>query len=197
MATDTSLDLLTPVHRLSADRYLRMGAAGMYGEDARIELIDGVVVERVPIGARHVGAVMWLTRTIDRQLDDDHMISVQMPIVLRNERSVPEPDLSIVSLARDDARIPERPLLTIEVSASSLRYDRRTKARLYAASGLEEYWIVNLAEATVEVHRELAADVWQERSVHRSDETIRAVALPAVSVNLDELFAFVERYPSD
>jgi Uma2 family endonuclease len=197
MATDTTLDLLTPVHRLNVDRYLRMGAAGMYGDDARIELIDGVVVEMTPIGGHHVAAVMWLTKVIARQLDDDHMVSVQMPIVLRDERSVPEPDLSVVSLARDDARIPERPLLAIEVSASSLRYDRRTKARLYAAGGLEEYWIVNLAEATIEVHRDPADGAWRERTVHRPGKTIHALALPVVSVDVAELFAFVERYPSD
>lgn len=197
MATDTALDLLAPVHRLSVEEYLRMGAAGMFGHEARIELVDGVVVEKVTVGPQHIAAVMWLTRTIDRQLDDDHMTSVQQPIVLREFRSVPEPDLSVVSLARDDARIPERPLLTIEVSASTLRYDRRTKARLYAASGLEEYWIVNLAESTVEVHREPAGDVWQERTVHRSGETIQALILPQVSVDLAELFAFVKRYPND
>lgn len=123
------------------------------------------------------------------------MLSVQSPIVLHSERSVPEPDLSIVSLTRDDARIPERPLLTIEVSASSLRYDRRTKARLYAASGLEEYWIVNLAASAVEVHRDPAGDLWQQRSVHRAGETIRALALPELAVDLAELFAFVARYP--
>lgn len=197
MATDTSLDLLTPVHRLSVDRYLRMGAAGMYGHEARLELIDGVVIEMTPIGARHVAAVMWLSRTIDRQLDAKHMISVQSPIVLRSERSVPEPDLSVVSLARDDARIPERPLLTVEVAASSLRYDRQTKARLYAASGLEEYWIVNLAEAAVEVHRNAADGAWRERTVHRAGETIRALALPELSLDVAELFAFVARYLDD
>lgn len=196
MATDTALDLLAPVHRLSVEEYLRMGAAGMYGHEARIELIDGVVVEKVTIGPRHMAAVMWLTKVVARHLDDDHMTSVQQPIVLRENRSVPEPDLSVVSLARDSARIPERPLLIIEVSASSLRYDRRTKAQLYAASGLEEYWIVNLTESTIEVHRKPAGGVWQERSVHRAGETIRALALPELSLQLAELFAFVDRYPA-
>ena len=192
-----ALDQLPPVHRLEVDQYLRMGAAGMFGHEARIELIDGVVVEKMTIGPPHMAAAMWLTNVMSRQLGDDHMVSVQGPIVLRSERSVPEPDLCIVSLARDDARIPERPLLAIEVAISSLRYDRTTKVDIYAASGLDEYWIVSPAESTVEVYRHAADGAWQERSVHGVGETIPTLALPKVSVDLTELFAFVERYPED
>lgn len=192
-----ALDHLPPVHRLSVDEYLRMSAAGMFGHEARIELIDGAVVEKMTIGGWHVAAVMWLNRTISRQLGDGHIVSVQSPIVLRSERSVPEPDLSIVSLTRDDARIPERPLLAIEVAVSSLQYDRTTKADIYAASGLDEYWIVSPADSTVEVHRDAADGAWRERSVHGAGGTIRALTLPEVSVDLGELFAFVERYPRD
>lgn len=87
------------------------------------------------------------------------------------------------------------PLLVIEVSDSSLRYDRITKARLYARRGVADYWILNVREQVVEVHRAPTADAWDERTVHGAGETLRPLLLPGVALELGGLLAFVAQAP--
>lgn len=190
MAT-TTIDLLAPVHRLSVEEYRRMGEIGMFDESAvRVELIAGVIVEMSPMGPRHRRAVSWLTRALVPQLGDEHILSPQNHVVLTALASAPEPDIAIFALAELD-RAEERPLLIVEVSDSSLRFDRITKARLYARQGIPEYWIFNVGEQVMEVHREPSGGAWASRTVHGAGETLRPVALPDVAVELSPLFAFM------
>lgn len=189
MAT-TTIDLLAPVHRLSVEEYQRMGEIGMFDESAvRVELIEGVILEMSPIGPRHRRAVNWLNRELVLQIGDDHILSPQNHVVLTALASAPQPDLAIFALAELD-RPEERPLLIVEVSDASLKFDRITKARLYARQGITEYWIVNVGEQVIEVHREPSDGAWGSRTVHGAGETLRPVALPDVAVELGPLFAF-------
>lgn len=197
MATDTTLDLLAPVHRLSAAQYLRMGEAGLLDPDVRVELMDGVVVEMSPIGEQHAWCVTWLARTLDRQLDDDHFTWIQNPVVLPEQRSVPEPDIAIVRRPGGPLALPGDALLVVEVSDTSLGYDRLTKARLYALRGVPEYWIVNVRESTVEIHRDADDGDWNTRTVALPGETLSLLALPDVRVDLTSLFGFIAGHAND
>jgi len=190
MAT-TAIDLLAPVHRLSVEQYLRMAEAGLFDDGVRVELIDGVVLEMSAAEWPHRLAVMWLTRTLVPQLDDAHILSSQQGVELPALLSMPEPDIAVLAVEAVVARSSGRPPLIIEVSATSLRFDRITKSRLYARHGVEEYWIVNVDEAVVEVHREPAGDAWATRTVHGAGEVLRPLLLPDVSVELDPLLAFM------
>lgn len=87
-------------------------------------------------------------------------------------------------------RTADRPLLIIEVADSSLRFDRITKSRLYARHGIEDYWIVNVADEAVEVHRDPAGDGWRSRTVHRAGDVLRPLLLPEVTVELGPLLDF-------
>ena len=85
---------------------------------------------------------------------------------------------------------PATAVLVIEVSGDSLRFDRRTKAALYALTGIPEYWIVNLEDATIEVRRDpdAAAGAYRETRIVRSGETLTPTALPGVSIDVSGLF---------
>ncbi len=187
----TSIDLLAPVHRLTPAQFLRMGELGLFDQDERVELIDGVVLAMSPIGRQHARAVMWLTRTLDRQLDDDTFVSVQNGVMLQALGSVPQPDLALVSREDVATDLPDRPMLVIEVSHTSLAFDRVTKARRYAQHGVPEYWIVNLVDGVIEVHREPSPDGWGTSSSHAADQTLEVQQLPGLTVELAPLFAFV------
>lgn len=186
MAT-TALDLLTPVYRVSIDEYERMGEIGLF-DQKRVELIEGVIVEMSPIGRQHDRGVSWLTRAIDRQLDDTVIVSPQGSIALPQLGSMPQPDLAIRTTAEMLGHTDDPVRLLVEVSDSSLRYDRITKARLYARDGIAEYWIVNVPEETVEVHTEPEGEFWGRRTVHGAEHTLEPLGLPGVSVALGPIF---------
>jgi len=82
------------------------------------------------------------------------------------------------------------PLLVIEVADSSLRFDRITKARLYARHGIADSWIVNVEDEAVEVHRDPSGDGWGSRTVHHAGEVLRPLLLPDVTVELGPLLDF-------
>ena len=187
----TTLDLLAPVHRLSVDDYRRMHEVGLFdGTDLRFELIEGIVVKMSPSGRAHERAVIWLMRALDRQLDETQLVSPQNSIVLAGLRSLPQPDIAIRTRAELLEQADDPPLLIIEVADSSLRFDRITKARLYARHGIADYWIVNVEDEAVEVHRHPAGGAWGSRTVHRAGEVLRPLLLPDVTVELGPLLDF-------
>lgn len=192
----TAIDVLAPVHRLSVEQFQRMGEAGVFDGDVRVELIDGVIVEVNASGQFHTRAVNWLNGELVPQLDDDHMVSPQNNIVLRDLRSMPQPDIAIVTIEDLVDRVPERPLLVIEVSDSTLGFDRITKSRLYARHGVQDYWILNVREQVVEVHRGPTGDNWSNRTLHGPGEVLRPLLLPQVTVALGPLLAFTVGPPS-
>ncbi len=158
MAT-TAVDLLAPLHRLSLERYMRMAEAGVFDDGVRVELIDGVIVEMSPMSEPHARAVAWINKILVPQLDPALILLPQLHIGMPEQRSAPEPDISIIT-QEDHPSGEAIPLLVIEVSLTSLRYDRGTKSRLYARRGVPEYWILNVAEAVMETHRAPTGELW-------------------------------------
>ena len=133
-----------------------MGEAGIIGEDERVELIEGEIVQMAPIGARHIGCVININRLFVTRLDDRAVVSPQNPVVIR-PRSEPQPDLVLLS-PRGISYSRERPmsqdvLLAVEVADTTVRYDRLVKARLYARAGIPEFWLCLATEGAVEIHR--------------------------------------------
>jgi len=182
------------VHRLSVAQYMQLGQTGIFDQGPRVELIDGVIVEMSPIGPPHLRAVGWLTKHVVPQLDAAHMLMPQCTLVMPDQRSAPEPDIAVLVEAAVGSHAPS-PLLVIEVSDSSPRYDRITKARLYARREIADYWILNVRERVVEVHRTPVGDAWSERTVHGAGATLRPLLLPGVKIELDGLLAFVAQSP--
>lgn len=190
MAT-TAIDLFAPVHRLTVDQYERIAQSGIYDEGPCVELIDGVVVEMSAMGLPHSLAIAWINRALARQIDESLLLGPQIPVRMSAFDSMPEPDV-FVAMTEDYRAGQPRPLLTIEVSDSSLRYDRITKARLYARRELPDYWIVNLRDRVVELHRAPSDGAYTERTVEGPGATLRPLLLPDVTLELDALLAFVD-----
>ena len=123
------------------------------------------------------------------------VVRAQMPMALDAD-SVPEPDLAVVPGRRADYQRahPASAALVIEVADSSLEFDRREKGSLYARARIPEYWIVNLADRILEVHRDPAPDLtaphgWRYRSVSAlaSPAVVTPVALPSTAVSVSDL----------
>ena len=141
---------------ISRDLYLRMCEAGLFRAEDRVQLLDGRLWEYPPMNRPHWLAVTLLNTLLVKSLPNGWFLTPQLPVVL-DDVSEPEPDFAIVR--GEPTGIPEKPLpsdtaLLIEISDSSLAFDRGRKLRAYAAAGVSEYWILNLNDRSVEVRRE-------------------------------------------
>ncbi len=140
-------------HRFTADEYQRMAEFGILREDARVELIRGDIVEMAAIGFRHVYCVSDLDGIARVAVGNDAFVLVQSPFRLADD-SEPQPDLLLVrrSLDRSALPTPDDILIVMEVSDSSLIYDRRVKLPLYGAVSIPEAWIFDLKGFRIERH---------------------------------------------
>lgn len=146
--------------RMSVDAYEELGERGVLAPDDRVELIDGYLVVKPMQNSPHSSTVDRLGEDLIKLVPDGWRVRIQLPLKLKT--SVPEPDAVI---ARGDRRtfdqrhpIASEVGLVVEVSDSSLSFDRDTKGRDYARAGIPEYWIVNLVASTVEVSTGPTAD---------------------------------------
>lgn len=134
-------------HRLSVTDYYRMAEAGIFPSDARVELIDGEVIDMAPQKSRHASVVTELLNRLSLASGGQARVACQVPLHL-SERSEPEPDLMLLRPRADryaDAHpTAEDVLLLIEVADSSARYDREVKLPLYARHGVAHVWLVDL-----------------------------------------------------
>lgn len=141
--------------RFTVDEYHKMVKTGILSEDDRVELIDGEIVQMTPIKVPHAVCVDRLNKLLNRILPEEITVRVQSPILLGNVNE-PEPDLAVLK-PRDYLNMEQHPgpediLLVIEVSGTTLNFDRRVKMPLYAQAGIPETWIVNIAKGVVEVY---------------------------------------------
>jgi Uma2 family endonuclease len=174
------------------EEYHRMGEVGILKRSDRVELIRGEIVEMSPIGRRHHAFVDNLTQLLAVRLAGRAIVSVQMPIVLADDTE-PEPDLAVYRRRtppyKEREAHAEDALLLIEVAESSLAYDRSTKLRLYAAVGIPEYWVVDVAAESVEVYRAPDAGGYREISRLAGAASVSPLAFPDVRLTLAEIFA--------
>ena len=141
--------------RWSRHAYDEMIKAGIFGPEERVELIEGEIVEMSPQDPPHSVGVLVVEEALRRAFPVGFHVRAQLPLALDDD-SEPEPDLAVVRGDIRDyvANHPATAVLIVEVAHSTLDYDRRRKARIYARAGIPEYWIVNVLERVVEVYRE-------------------------------------------
>lgn len=173
--------------RFTVDDYHRMVDAGILREDDRVELLDGEVVEVSPIGPHHARCVDLLNRLFVRGVGDRAIVRVQGPIGL-SSISEPEPDVALLRYGAsgygDAHPTPPQVLLLIEVSDTTLAYDRGRKLPAYARAGIAETWIVNLAEDQIEIHREPRGERYAGCRTARRGETIAPLAFPDLTLDV-------------
>jgi Uma2 family endonuclease len=178
-------------YRLSVSDFHRLGEAGIFREDARIELIDGELIEMAPIGGPHMGIVNRLTRLLVMAVGDSGVVSIQNPVALP-PFSEPQPDLAVLRRGFDGASVPvPEPgdvLLVVEVADSSLAYDRK-KLALYSRASIPEVWIVNVNAARVEVHLHPAQSRYSTAFERVPGEELVPSSLANVKISVSAIFA--------
>ncbi len=156
---------LVQKHRLSVTDYRRMGEAGILREDARVELIEGEIIDMSPIGSTHSGTLKRLIQLFHLAVGQSAVLSIQDPIVL-GTHCEPQPDLALLRPRADvytsSHPRPEDVLLLVEVCESSLRYDREIKLPLYARHGIPEVWLVDVDQQRLSLFRTPLGDVYQD-----------------------------------
>ena len=189
-SAETTALLFESPRLLTVEEFHRMASAGIFDEDERVELLEGVIVAMTPQSAPHARRIQWLTRFLVRTLGDEYAVRPQLPLTL-GERNEPEPDLAVVRTdATSEDRHPQTAVLVVEVAGDSLRRDRRVKAALYARSGVPEYWIVNLEARVVEVLSDPDATTgsYQRTRACSTAETLSSEALPQLTFPVAALF---------
>jgi len=176
--------------QFTVDEYYRMGKLGILAPDARVELINGEIVNMPPIGPDHAGSVDGVYRILLTALGDAAMVRGQNPLRL-DVGSEPELDITVVRPRPDGYRrshpTPEDVLLVIEVSESTLTFDRQTKGLLYARAGILDYWITNLVDKQVEVHRDPSPEGYMTVQVLKPGDVVRPLAFPDCDVAVSDI----------
>jgi Uma2 family endonuclease len=184
-------DMATPLRtrRFTVDEYYRMADAGILGAHERVELIEGEIIRMEAIGSRHAATVTRLDRLF-QTLGGAALVWVQNPVRL-SDLSEPEPDVALLQPKSDDYASahpgPADTLLIVEVSDTTVGFDRGIKAPLYAVSGIREYWLVDIAAETIEVYREPGAAGYRDVTTHRRGEVLHPLAFADFDVPVDAI----------
>ena len=176
--------------RFTADEYQRMGEAGIFSEEDRIELIDGEILTMSPIGAPHAGAVNRAARALAQASGSRAIVAVQNPIRL-NAFSEPQPDLVLLR-PRHDFYSSSHPrptdiLLVIEIADATLRYDRDLKAPLYARNGIVEYWLVDLVGDVVTCYSRPEDGEYLDATMYVRGQVLSPASLPGRGILVTDL----------
>jgi len=174
----------------SAEEYHRMGESGIFRENEQVELIKGEIFRMSPIGTDHAACVDRLNRILHLTLGESWIIRVQNPVSVSGD-SEPEPDISVVKFhpqfyARHHPE-PKDIGMIIEVSDTSLEYDRQIKLPLYAKSGISEVWIVNLKEGCVEIHSSPGEHGYELCRKHYRGSQLRSPSFPDLKLSTEDL----------
>ena len=176
--------------RYTADEFFALVDRGLLHPDDRVELLEGVVVAMAAENPWHATGVRLVASTLQRAVGERAFVDQQHCLVLGG-LSVPQPDVAVLPgrLLDYAARHPTTALLVVEVADSTLVQDRLTKAGIYAAAGIPEYWIVSRRDDRVIVctHPVPAERRHAVARLFQRGESITLTALPDVSVAVDDL----------
>jgi len=169
----------------------RMGEAGIFSKDDRVELLEGEIIDMTPIGSRHAACVARLDRQLNQLVGTSAIVWAQNPIRL-NDQSEPQPDMALLK-PRPDFYENAHPqpadiLLIIEVADSSVDFDRETKLPLYAKAGIPELWIVDLTQRRVEMYQQPSGEKYTSVSQLNHSEQATPQAFPTCKIPLQEIF---------
>ena len=181
--------------RWTRHEYERLIDHGFLDEDEPIELLDGLLLVKEPQHSPHRTAVLLVAKALERAFGDGWFVQTQSPIIL-DDRSEPEPDVCVVRGSPRDyvESHPTRPALIVEVAQAALRMARGRKAAAYARARISDYWIVNLIDRVLEVHREPmrpgpARRHWGYAAIETlgTDATIAPLAAPSAPIRVADL----------
>ncbi len=183
------MSVLVEKRLFTVEEYYKMAEAGIFGEDDRIELIHGEIIEMSPIGSSHMACVKRLNAMLS-SLSKKFVISVQDPIRIDNF-SEPEPDVAILKY-RQDFYQNQKPkasdvLLLIEVADTTLEKDQKVKIPLYAYAGIPEVWLVDLQDNKVIVYTEPVGEDYRQSRQYFPGETVICERIENLSVAVSDV----------
>ena len=178
---------------ITVDEYHRLGETGVLDEDARVELVDGRIVQMPPIGPHHLYNVNRLTRLFMLRLFDRIELSIQNPVTF-GRRLERQPDVTLLDPHLDNPKYyktnrptPADVLLIVEVSDSTLKTDLEEKAPQYASHSIADYWVADLQGDQLWVHREPTANGYASVQTFARGTAISPLAFPDVTFTVDEI----------
>lgn len=176
-------------YRFSVREYEQMGERGILHEDLRVELIDGEIIQMSPIGDKHMRCVNRFNRRLVLALGERAVVSIQNPIVLSGHDE-PQPDVVVLWPSAEEHRgtpLPGDVALLIEVSDSTLAYDKRVKVPLYARTGIAEVWIADLQHNTIIQYIEPEGGTYRAVTTYRRGEVVASRTLPDLAFDVTDL----------
>ena len=181
----------TQIRSLTSAEYYQMMESGIIREGERVELILGQIFTMAAKGTRHTVATTRLITELPLLIQRRAIVRCQEPITLPNN-SEPEPDIVIARLRSDDYvnshPAPADIILVIEVADSTIKFDRDTKAPLYAAAGISEYWIVNLIDNHLEVYRQPEGSIYTSIQIVTPPRSINLPQFSEIVVHTSDFF---------
>jgi Uma2 family endonuclease len=180
-----------PRRLFSTDEYHRMGEAGILGPDDRVELLEGEIARMAPIGSWHAGTVAAIDHLFAQRVGKEAIVWVQNPIVLP-PYSEPQPDITLLKPRVDFYRLTPAVasdiLLVIEVSDTSLTYDRDVKIPLYARHGIAEAWLIDKQAQTVSIFLVPGDSGYRRLLTPARNATVSPSLLPHISIPISDLW---------
>jgi Uma2 family endonuclease len=175
--------------RFTVDEYYKMIELGMLKDYEKAEIIEGELIRKMTVGDRHAYVVDVLTRFFVKNVSDEILVRVQNPVRL-SDYNEPEPDLTLADLRKYNGKRHPRPaeiILIVEVSDSTVKYDRDKKLPLYAEAEIPEVWIVNLQNEIVEIHTKPGVGLYQLVEIFNRGETVKSKSLTDLEIEVDKL----------
>jgi Uma2 family endonuclease len=172
----------------TVQEYHMMSEAGVFAHNERVELIEGEIIEMAAIGTRHATCVRRLIRQFRQIPEESAILDVQNPIRL-TQRTEPQPDIVLLQFRLDCYAtahpIPSEVLLLVEVSDSTVDFDRNVKVPNYARSGIQEVWLWDWEANCLEVYRNPTANGYTSIQKFERGEIVSPLAFPEFEVSVD------------
>jgi Uma2 family endonuclease len=183
--------MLAPAkHRFSVEDYYRMAETGVLRPDARVELLDGEIIDMSPIGPFHGGVTRYLIEFFADASKKRWITDAQNPVQL-DDHSEPQPDLMLLKPSghyyKKRQPTPKDVFLLVEIADTSLERDQEIKLPAYARSGIAEVWIVDLNEQTIEVYRQPNFTGYASKTVLAAGDKATPQAFPDMALDVAEL----------
>lgn len=175
-------------HRWTRQQYDRMIETGIFNINDKVELLDGYITDMSPQTSLHAAVVSLVEEAVRASFPKEFYIRTQLPLAL-DEFSEPEPDVAVVTgNARDYLQQhPDSAVLVVEVSVSTLDYDQNLKKTIYARNRIEDYWIVNLQTACLEVYRQPSGDDYRSQQMFKSTDRIQPLVAAGSAILVADL----------
>jgi Uma2 family endonuclease len=177
-------------HGITVDEYYRMAETGELAPDARVELIEGEIIDMPPVGNPHMATVDRLNKLLVQGAGDRAIVRCQGAVQL-GDFSMPQPDFVLLAPRVDyystRRAVADDVFRVIEVSDTTLSYDRGRKLALYARFGLPEFWVIDVNSRRLYLHRRPSENAYTETAILEAPSSMNLERLPGIELDLSWL----------